>query len=119
MSLHNKINSRLLKEKMQAASEKRVTVSFYKYHRISSTADFRNEVYEKLEQLAKREIDHVVVVPFDTNFAEQSPEIYIQDFLVGIFKPHSIIIGYDHKFGKNRAGDIFTLDNSELIPVIA
>ncbi len=51
MSLHNKINSRLLKEKMQAASEKRVTVSFYKYHRISSTADFRNEVYEKLEQL--------------------------------------------------------------------
>jgi UPF0176 protein len=51
MALHNKIDSRLLKEKMRSASEKRVTASFYKYHQIVSPADFRNEVYEKFEQL--------------------------------------------------------------------
>lgn len=51
MALHNKIDGRLLKEKMRSASEKRVTVSFYKYNRIASPADFRNDVYEKFEQL--------------------------------------------------------------------
>ena len=51
MALHNKIDSRILKEKMWSASDDRVTVSFYKYHHIADPPDFRNGLYEQLEQL--------------------------------------------------------------------
>jgi UPF0176 protein len=51
MALHNKIDSRLLKEKMRSTSENRTTISFYKYHHILSPDDFRNELYKKFDDL--------------------------------------------------------------------
>jgi UPF0176 protein len=51
MPLHNRIEGRVLKEKMRSAQEKRVTISFYKYHRIVSPEAFRNELYLNLETL--------------------------------------------------------------------
>ncbi len=51
-------------------------------------------------------IDHIVVVPFNLEFASMSAVAYIRHFLVDIFRPRSIVIGYDHKFGHDRAGDI-------------
>ena len=51
MALHNKIDSRLLKEKMRSASEDRTTISFYKYHQIADPAEFRNELYKNFEAL--------------------------------------------------------------------
>jgi len=61
---------------------------------------------EKLELLEKYKVDNVVVVPFTRAFSEQSPIEYVENFLYANFKPHTIVIGYDHKFGKNRAGDL-------------
>ncbi|HET9487967.1 MAG TPA: rhodanese-related sulfurtransferase, partial [Chryseosolibacter sp.] len=51
MALHNKIDSRLLKEKMRSSSEQRMTVSFYKYHQLSDPTGFRNELYMNFESL--------------------------------------------------------------------
>src|SRR5690606_11930567 len=51
MALHNKIDGRLLKEKMRSAAENRTTVSFYKYHRIADPADFRNTLYKNFDDL--------------------------------------------------------------------
>lgn len=51
MALHNKIDSRLLKEKMRSASENRTTVSFYKYHQIPDPATFRNDLYKSFDEL--------------------------------------------------------------------
>ncbi len=50
MALHNKVNGRVLKEKMRATTEKRTTVSFYKYHPISDPTAFRNELYKNLHE---------------------------------------------------------------------
>jgi riboflavin kinase/FMN adenylyltransferase len=61
-----------------------------------------NTIEEKIELLDKKGIDHLVVVPFTTAFSQQSPEDYIEKFLVKKFHPHTIIIGYDHRFGKGR-----------------
>lgn len=55
-------------------------------------------------------IDHLVVIPFTEAFAEQDAAVYIKDFLVKNFRPHTIIIGYDHRFGKNRQGDYHLMD---------
>jgi UPF0176 protein len=49
MALHNRIDSRVLKEKIRSANEKRVTISFYRYHNITNPAEFRDELYRNLE----------------------------------------------------------------------
>ena len=64
-----------------------------------------NTLPEKIELLNKQGIDHLVIVPFTVEFSNQSADEYIADFLVSKFKPKTIIIGYDHRFGKDRAGD--------------
>jgi riboflavin kinase/FMN adenylyltransferase len=69
-----------------------------------------NTLSEKIELLQKQNIDHLVIVPFTLEFSEQSAEEYIKDFLVEKFHPHSLIIGYDHRFGKNRQGDYKLLE---------
>ena len=69
---------------------------------------------EKYALLKAKGIQHVVVVPFDREFSEQPAMNYIKDFLVNKFHPTTIIIGYDHRFGNNRAGD-FRLLESEAV----
>ena len=51
MALHNKINSRLLKEKMRSAPDQRTTVSFYRYHHITEPYAFRYDLYKNFESL--------------------------------------------------------------------
>jgi len=65
---------------------------------------------EKLYHLELSGVDHLVVIPFTETFASQSAENYVRDFLVAKFHPHSIVIGYDHRFGKGREGDYKLLE---------
>ena len=69
-----------------------------------------NSPEEKYALLYEKGIEHIVVVPFDKAFAEQPATAYIEDFLVKRFHPHTIIIGYDHRFGNNREGDYHLLE---------
>jgi riboflavin kinase/FMN adenylyltransferase len=61
---------------------------------------------DKLELLAGAGIDHTIVVPFTPEFAALSAQEYVSKFLVGRFNPHTIVIGYDHHFGRDRSGNI-------------
>ena len=61
---------------------------------------------EKAHFLASYGIENMIVVPFTKEFANQEAETYIADFLVNTVGAQHIIIGYDHKFGKGRKGDI-------------
>lgn len=61
---------------------------------------------EKAAYCAAAGIDHLVVVPFSREFSRQSPEEYLRDFLVRRFRPDRIVIGYDHRFGLDRRGDL-------------
>jgi len=65
---------------------------------------------DKIDLVTAAGIQHVVVVPFNREFAAMRASEYISQFLVGIFHPHSIVIGYDHKFGNDRAGDFRLLE---------
>ena len=64
-----------------------------------------NTLDEKITLLEKHGINHLVIVPFTEKFAQQLAEDYIAEFLVNTFHPHTIIIGHDHRFGKDRTGD--------------
>jgi riboflavin kinase/FMN adenylyltransferase len=70
-------------------------------------------IVEKTDLLEKCGIQHLVIVPFSDEFSQQSPEDYLTDFLIQHFHPAYIVIGYDHRFGKNRAGDIAFLKKFE------
>lgn len=68
--------------------------------RLLSTVD------EKVALLQRYGVDHVVIVPFTVAFSQQSADEYIEKFLVEHFHPKYIVVGYDHRFGLNRQGDI-------------
>lgn len=80
---------------------------------------------QKLQLITDAGIQHIVVVPFTKEFSEFSAQQYIEDFLVRRFNPHSIVIGYDHRFGHDRRGDLSLLEqyaaqyNYELIEIPA
>ena len=69
-----------------------------------------NTLAEKILLLENSHIDHLVVIPFTEAFSSQTAETYIKDFLVNTFHPHTIIIGYDHHFGKGRTGNYKLLE---------
>ncbi|MBL0131157.1 MAG: bifunctional riboflavin kinase/FAD synthetase [Chitinophagaceae bacterium] len=92
-----------------------VIITFHPHPRkvISSTilgVRLINTLEEKIDLLQQIGIDHVVVVPFTDSFANQPADEYIKYFLIDKFHPHTIIIGYDHHFGRDRLGDYRLLE---------
>lgn len=66
-------------------------------------------IQERIQLFERYGVDHVVVIPFTVEFSQLSADEYIQKFLIGAFHPRYIVIGYDHRFGLNRWGDIHYL----------
>ncbi len=66
---------------------------------------------EKVDLMSSYGVDILVVVPFTQALSQLSPEQYLRDILIKNFDPSIIVIGYDHKFGKGRTGDIQFLRN--------
>jgi riboflavin kinase / FMN adenylyltransferase len=109
-----------LKEEASAAGGESVIITFHPHPRkvVSSVITgvrLINTLAERIELLEKTGIDHLVIVPFTDYFASQSAEEYIKDFLVEKFKPHTIIIGYDHRFGKERSGDYKLMEEKAVV----
>ncbi len=103
-----------LKNKAKQIGGETVLITFHPHPRTvlgqASIGFMLNSIDERLQLLASHGIDHVVVVPFTSSFASQEASNYIHDFLWKLFKPHTIIIGYDHHFGKDRIGNYQMLE---------
>lgn len=65
-----------------------------------------NTQEEKFERLAAAGLDHVIVVPFSRSFSRMHAVDYVREVLVGALGVHALVIGYDHRFGRNREGDL-------------
>jgi riboflavin kinase / FMN adenylyltransferase len=63
-----------------------------------------NTLSEKIQLLASFGIDHLVIIPFTREFSEIDSNNYIQNILVDKIGAKILVIGYDHRFGKNREG---------------
>ncbi len=104
-----------LKDAAAAIGGETVIITFHPHPRkvVSSVVTgirLITTLQERIDLIAQTGIDHLVVVPFTDYFANQSAEEYISNFLVDKFHPHTIIIGYDHRFGKERSGDYKLLE---------
>ena len=114
---HQKILHRV-KDLADEINGESVVVTFYPHPRnvldpSSNEISVLTTLDEKLDLLKKLGIQHVVVVPFTFEFSQQLPREYIEKFIIGNFNPAYIVIGYDHRFGLNRKGDITLLKEYE------
>lgn len=111
---HRQILAQMLKEARSIGGET-VIITFYPHPRkvissIPGEVKLLTTLQEKTALLEQAGIDHLVVVPFNHHFAQFSAEEFVQEFLFAEFHPHTVIIGYDHRFGKGRSGDYHLLE---------
>ncbi len=60
---------------------------------------------EKLELIEKEGFSQIVLLPFNTDIAELSPEIFVERYLVDLLKSKEVVIGFNFRFGRSRLGD--------------
>jgi len=106
---HRKIISRL-QELARAVDGESVIFTFDPHPRkvvAPSETNLRllTSLDEKISLFERAGIDHLVVYPFTLEFAQLSYEQFVEQILVGKIHTKSLVVGYDHKFGKGRAGD--------------
>ncbi len=64
-----------------------------------------NTLKEKIILLDKLGLDHLIIYPFSIEFSRISPTSYVRDLLVNELNISTLVIGYDHHFGRNREGN--------------
>lgn len=107
---HQKIISRLNEVARQKAGET-VVLTFFPHPRMilhPEDMDIKliSTMAEKAQRLEKLGIDHLIITPFTRDFSNLSPQEYINKVLVDKIGTKQIIIGYDHRFGKDREGGL-------------
>jgi riboflavin kinase/FMN adenylyltransferase len=105
---HQKIINRLC-ELARTTGGESVILTFFPHPRLiidPENQDLKmiNTIEEKAEILAGLGVDHLIITPFTRDFSNLSPSEYIQNILVDTIGIKQIIVGYDHRFGKDRSG---------------
>ena len=90
-----------------------LVLTFFPHPRMVLKTDHQisllNTIDERIKLIDHFGIDHLVVQEFTQDFANLSAEEFVKTVLVDQFNIGKIIIGYDHRFGKNRSADIHDL----------
>lgn len=106
---HQSILKKLVEEKEDGVFDS-VLLTFFPHPRMVLQQDaaikLLNTIDEKAILLEKFGIDNLIIHPFDQAFSNLTAEEFVKDILVDRLNIHKIIIGHDHRFGKNRTADI-------------
>lgn len=106
---HKKILDKVISE-AKLRNEESIVLTFYPHPRfiLNENANVRllNTIDEKADLLNKTGLTSLIIHPFDKKFADLSAEEFIKKILIDQLNVSKIIIGYDHRFGKNRSADI-------------
>jgi len=104
---HQKILSRL-KESCLKHNGESVLITFHPHPRqiLKKDDDLKllSTLDEKIKLLTQFEVDHLLIIPFTNAFSELSSEEFIEEILIKTINTKKLVIGYDHRFGKNREG---------------
>ncbi len=94
----------------KATQLKSVVLTFFPHPRMvlqeKSEIKLLNTITEKQELFEELGIDYLIIHPFDYAFSRLTAEEFVSSILVDAFNIHKIIIGYDHRFGRNRTANI-------------
>lgn len=105
---HRKILDQLVSESKNKGL-KSVLLTFFPHPRMVIQADnsikLINTIEERIDILSKTDLDYLVIHPFDKDFSNLSAFDFVRDVLVNQLNVKELVVGYDHRFGKNREGD--------------
>lgn len=106
---HKKILERITQNTENGKYESLV-LTFFPHPRMvlqeKSEIRLLNTINEKIELLEATGIENLVVHPFNESFSRLTAEEFVHTILVDKFQIHKIIIGHDHRFGRNRTANI-------------
>jgi len=110
---HQKIISRLLQLAKNPIAET-VVLTFFPHPRMilhpeDASIKLISTMSEKAQLLENLGVDHLIITPFTRDFSNLSPQAYIKNILVDKIGMKKIVIGYDHRFGKDREGGLLHL----------
>lgn len=95
-----------LKEVAQARGLPSAVITFPEHPRAVLHSDYQpkllNSFEEKLELLASTGIDYCIVLDFTVELSRLTAREFISDILAGYFHAEALLIGYDHRFGRDR-----------------
>lgn len=106
---HRKIIQRLVNTAKAGKLESAI-LTFFPHPRmvLQKDADIKliNTIGERKQILEKTGVDHLIIHPFTQQFSRLTAKEFVRDILVQKLKAKKVIIGYDHRFGRNRTADI-------------
>jgi len=112
---HQKIIEKVINRANEVGGES-VLFTFYPHPRMVVNATNHGikliqSQEEKIEKLEKLGVQHLLIIPFTKEFSEISADDFVSLYLVKHLNIHTLIVGYDHQFGKNREGNLEFLKN--------
>jgi riboflavin kinase/FMN adenylyltransferase len=106
---HTSILEKLINSSKSSGCQS-VVLTFFPHPRMvlqqNSDLKLLNTIDEKAELLEKTGIDNLIIHPFDMAFSRLTAEEFVKDILVDRLNISKIIIGHDHRFGRNRTANI-------------
>lgn len=105
---HKKILARLKEISIQSGGES-VVLTFWPHPRMVVSEDSQDlqllsTIDEKIALFAEMGVQHLAIIPFTRAFSELSSDEFIRQILVEKIGTKKLVIGYDHRFGRNREG---------------
>jgi riboflavin kinase / FMN adenylyltransferase len=116
---HQKILKRLTELAKENKGES-VVITFWPHPRKVLSPDTQDikllsSLDEKIALLNEYGVEHLLIIPFNKEFSELSPDAFIKTLLIDTIGTKKLIIGHDHRFGRDRAGDFDYLQNKSSV----
>lgn len=116
---HQKI-LQILQQTAQEREGESVIITFFPHPRMvlyndSQQLKLINTLDEKINLLEQYGVNHLIIIPFTREFSELSSHQFIQQILVDSIGAKTLIMGYDHRFGRNREGSFEYLQSNSAI----
>ena len=104
---------KVLAEKASACNCRTFVITFEPHPRLVLSKENGIKILtpldEKIEVFEKHGVDNLLVINFTKEFSEQTSEEFIKNYIINKIGAKEVVIGYDHKFGKDRGGNESTL----------
>lgn len=112
---HKKILSRVVKQAKEMGGES-ILLTFYPHPRLvlypdDNTLKMLSTIEEKVNKVEALELDYIIILPFTKELSRLRADEFVRDILVEKLSVSKLVIGYDHRFGRNREGGIEEMQN--------
>jgi riboflavin kinase/FMN adenylyltransferase len=110
---HRKLISRIV-ELARATNGQSLVLTFFPHPRMvlnpeEHGIELLSTTAEKIALLSGTGIDHLVIHPFSRDFSSMTAEAFVREIISSKLRTNQLVIGYDHRFGNQRAGSISEL----------